>query len=141
MILQTMMYLVLFAALLAASMQTLALIRASEMRSQERTQFRRDLRRFADELRRDVSKSDSMSVTANQLTLRSSGRELVYEMDGSIVRRTLSGDSPAREVFRFGPDAEQSLLQEGESGVRWQVRRSDQPGEDAFEILAVRRTP
>lgn len=142
MIIETFMYLFLFIALMTASLQTLQLLRASQLASQRQAVSRREIRRFADDFRSDVRQSTNQEIRNDMLDLELPFGTVRYKLTERGISREVS-DTNTRDNYVVSTGLSISFSQQAER-VRVALRGRLGSRDDSIEISAfhgTRRNP
>ncbi|MCO8125394.1 type II secretion system GspH family protein [Stieleria sp. TO1_6] len=138
--------LALMSSFLGATVGLLSLARDSNQLAQQNLLQRQELRRFADDVRRDVWTAKSSSLSDGQLVLTSdsSDSRIVYEVESesSIRRRVENDDDPQRieDQYRFGdPIRIEVVRQEAFNAIQWTFTDAARL-EDPIQIIAAMRS-
>ncbi|WP_372898713.1 hypothetical protein [Stieleria sp.] len=143
---ELLLVLTLTASLLGGVISLVSIARRSSLEATQNQFHRQEIRRFADDIRRDVRHSTRSVVKDGELelTTATSDRTITYQIDNeSLVRRRLveSNDSaPSVDRYAFGKDAKVDVqwLEEIRA-VRWTITSTQRP-QQPIEILASERS-
>ncbi|TWT64818.1 prepilin-type N-terminal cleavage/methylation domain-containing protein [Allorhodopirellula solitaria] len=145
-LIEVLLVLVLVSSLLAGVAGLLSLVRVSNQNGSSRSLHRHEIRRFANDLRRDMHSTQNAGMSNGELTLTSEDPswEVVYRVeDGTLSRRKQNdADPPVVSTDRYGIDGEATIdlewLEEG-SEIQWTITSPDR-SEDPVQIVASRRS-
>lgn len=145
---ELLLVLVLTSSLLGATIGLMSLVSRSHKQATQSLFQRQEIRRFADDLRRDVRSAETSALVDGKLILSyaSPVREIVYSVQSaSAVSRAIKGtkgtDAPL-DHYRFGVLANidvQSL--DLTNAVQWTLTQSDRPGRPIQIIASPRLAP
>lgn len=111
-LIELLMVLSLIASILGGTISLMTLVRGSDQQSQQNLLRRSEVRRFADDVRRDVHAADEINIEKKELVLKSAGSDsLIRYRTGSratIERETMSADQSviARDQYALADDAD-----------------------------------
>lgn len=133
-------------ALLGGAISLLALTQKSSQKGQSNFVARQEVRRFADDVRRDMHMAETADLTKTELVLKvqSPSSEIVYRVDdGELVRTASDGGDGAptshdRYVLASDEQIDVSWVKEGEL-VQWSFTSADGPRRPV-RIIAARRS-
>ncbi|MCS7469859.1 prepilin-type N-terminal cleavage/methylation domain-containing protein [Stieleria sp. ICT_E10.1] len=145
-LIELLLVLTLTASLLGGVISLVSIARQSSLRATQNQFHRQEIRRFADDVRRDVRHAARSVVKDGELVLTAAtlGRTITYRIDDeSLVQRRVveSNDSaPSVDSYAFGKDARVDVrwLEEIRA-VRWTITPTQRP-KQPIEILASERS-
>lgn len=134
-------------ALLGGTISLLALAQKSNQRGQQNFLARREIRRFADDVRRDMHAAETAELADGELVLKltSPPSAIIYRVaDGSLLRTASDGaeqthKSRDRYVLASDEQIAVSWVDEGET-VAWSFTSPDRPLHPVH-VTAARRSP
>tara|TARA_A100001391_G_scaffold204057_1_gene198338 strand:- start:969 stop:1541 length:573 start_codon:yes stop_codon:yes gene_type:complete len=144
-LIELLLVLSMLSTLLGGTIGLLALVHNSNDRGQQNLLHRQEIRRFADDVRRDMHASSAAEIRESELILMFASPEskIVYRADGgSLLRRQTSGtdESPAgQDQYRIDDKAMIAVdwLEQG-TQVRWTITPTDRP-HSPVQIIASKR--
>lgn len=150
-LIEMVLVLTLLTTILGGTIGLMTVVRSSDHRAAQNALNRQDLRRFADDIRRDVRAAEEITLENSQLILThaSSEETIVYHVDSNaVVSRSIKSPSDSsappgnasQDHYVIGREADIQIQVPGESDtVRWTITEADRP-QQPVEILAQRRS-
>lgn len=141
---EMLLVLTLLASLLGATIGLMSIARTSNQQAKKELLSRQQIRRFADDVRRDVRSAQELEVVDGKLILSNEepNRRTVYSVEsGSTIRRHIE-DSTAQVPLTDHYDIGDSMKIEIQTmdpigAVQWTFTQSDRPSQP-IQILASR---
>ncbi|TWT92243.1 prepilin-type N-terminal cleavage/methylation domain-containing protein [Neorhodopirellula pilleata] len=134
-------------SLLAGTIGLMSIASESTKQAKERRLSRSEIRRFADDVRRDVAEADEVTVEGEVMTI-SNGTPpttIIYRIEPGQIRRTKqtqsddTSDQESRDRYLVGPMFNiQTALKDDNRIVQWTLTQIERP-EDPLKIMAARR--
>lgn len=162
-IIELMVVITLLTAILGGTINLMSVLVASDRRSEQRRLQRGEIRRFADDLRRDLSRSVAFEATEDRLVILPAGEvvgdvagdretitKIIYEVRpdshlSRLVQRNRSA-APSRDDYRVGGEKKTAMTEikfesiEPPGAVRWTIFDPDTMGKP-LRIVAVGPSP
>ncbi|KAA1261241.1 hypothetical protein LF1_37870 [Rubripirellula obstinata] len=143
-LLEMVVVLSLMGMLLGGTVMLMTVIRQSERDAAKALLHRREIVRFADELRGDVLVASDVQIADDQVTIEQSTRDktIVYQADGlTMISRSVSSGADSgisNDTYTVGQRSEfSSTSYLDRDGLVWTLTATDRP-DLAIEILALR---
>lgn len=147
-LIEVLLVLSLVSSLLGGTIGLMSIVQKSDKNSKQSFVIRQELRRFADDIRRDIHAANDVSIDESILTLSraSSEQSIIYRVDSktSVSRVILNADesSAARDEYTIGRDAVMQIESLGDGNlVQWTITESDRPNLPIRIITATRIEP
>ncbi len=144
-LIEILLVLSLLASVLSGTVGLLSLVQKSNQQGQENLMQRREIRRFANDLRRDMRSAGEAEIKEDQLVLKNQSPplEIIYQVDkGELTRSQAGGDDKAiksYDQYRLGDQARSAIeWVEPGSRVQWLITLPAL-SETPIVILATRR--
>lgn len=135
-------------SLLGGTIALLSIVRESNQQASQDLFQRTEIRRFADDIRRDFRLADSRSLADGELALSSTalGWEIAYriESDLSVGRSVerLGDPTVSRDSYTIGKDAEIEVRWiDAINAVQWTITETDRPSQPIRIIASQRSAP
>lgn len=147
-LIELVLVLTLTSALLGGVIGLMSIARGSDQQSIRNLVQRQEIRRFADDIRRDLRRSENSALTVDEFVLSdaSQNRRILYQIDsGSTIIRTIRDDNDLvvlRDKYSVGNNAriEVDWLEDAQT-IRWAITEADRPNHPIQIIAAGRSTP
>ncbi len=143
-LIEMLLVLTLLASLLGATIGLMSIARTSNQQAKKELLSRQQIRRFADDVRRDVRSAQELEVVDGKLILSNEepSRRTVYSVEsGSTIRRHIEDASvqvPLTDHYRFNDSIKIEVQTMDPIGaVQWTLTQSDRPSQP-IQILASR---
>ncbi|MCM2373161.1 prepilin-type N-terminal cleavage/methylation domain-containing protein [Aporhodopirellula aestuarii] len=144
-LIEVLVVLSLVSSLMGGTIGLMSIVQKSDKTSKQGFSVRQELRRFADDVRRDTHSASDVQTDQTSLTLsrESSTQPIVYRVESttSVSRVVLNPDesSVTRDEYAIGRDAGiQIELLDNNKLVQWTITESDRPNAP-IRIVAARR--
>ncbi len=146
-LIELLLVLTLTASLLGGVISLVSVARQSSLQATQNQFHRQEVRRFADDVRRDVRHAERSVVKDGELvlTVTTSDRTITYQIDEEslVQRRLVESNDSAQSVdsYAFGDDAKVDVRWlEDIRAVQWTITSRQRP-KQPIEILASERSP
>lgn len=146
-LIEVVLVLTLFSTLLASTISLVTIVKRSDRQASRSFQHRQDIRRFADDVRRDLHRGDDVQINGNEVVIRNQREVLqtIYEIrsNTTIARVVLDSDqnSIASEIYQVGIEAqiEVQWLQEDRL-IQWTLTETNRESQPLVIAAALRST-
>lgn len=143
-LIEILLVLSLLGCLLGGTIGLIKIIRDSDQAAKQSHITRQEIRRFANDLRRDVRSADQLAIEEAKLVINTDSppSEIRYQITANQVERTKSIEPDeirhSQDRYLIGPDHSSGLkLLENDTAVTWTFTQTDRPDEP-IEIIAYR---